>query len=143
MANNEDIDFGGITEALNDKLDRDGRNVDTTSGADIVVEWQAPTAENNYTWYRLYKSGWVEQGGYYLGSTDGWVEQALMIPMSNTFYSVTIERSRKTDTGDPGTGGIDRRCFFTNGYTTTSFKMWGIWATYPCSWEVKGFAAQS
>ena len=30
---------------------------------DIVVKTQLPTAENNYTWYRLYKSGWVEQGG--------------------------------------------------------------------------------
>jgi hypothetical protein len=30
---------------------------------DTVVEYQKPTAENNYTWYRLYASGWVEQGG--------------------------------------------------------------------------------
>ena len=33
------------------------------SGADYVVESQLPTAQNNYTWYRKYKSGWVEQGG--------------------------------------------------------------------------------
>ncbi len=30
---------------------------------DYVVAWQMPTAENNNTWYRKYKSGWVEQGG--------------------------------------------------------------------------------
>lgn len=30
---------------------------------DVVVKTQLPTADNNYTWYRLYKSGWVEQGG--------------------------------------------------------------------------------
>ena len=24
---------------------------------------QLPTAQNNYTWYRKYKSGWVEMGG--------------------------------------------------------------------------------
>ena len=30
---------------------------------DYVVESQLPTAANNYTWYRKYKSGWVEQGG--------------------------------------------------------------------------------
>ncbi len=30
---------------------------------DVVVAWQKPTAENNYTWYRKYASGWVEQGG--------------------------------------------------------------------------------
>ena len=32
-------------------------------GYDYVIESQTPTAENNYTWYRKYKSGWVEQGG--------------------------------------------------------------------------------
>lgn len=30
---------------------------------DYVEQWQNPTEENNYTWYRKYKSGWVEQGG--------------------------------------------------------------------------------
>lgn len=33
------------------------------TGTDYVVAWQMPTAENNYTWYRKYKSGWLEQGG--------------------------------------------------------------------------------
>lgn len=31
--------------------------------SDYVVESQIPTAANNYTWFRKYKSGWVEQGG--------------------------------------------------------------------------------
>ena len=36
----------------------------TTDGMiDYVVESQEPTEANGYTWYRLYKSGWVEQGG--------------------------------------------------------------------------------
>ena len=58
-----DIDFGQLSEALNDKSDRDLRNVDTTAKADAVIDFQVPTAENGYTWYRKYKSGWVEQGG--------------------------------------------------------------------------------
>lgn len=42
-----------------------------TSGLiDYVIESQAPIAENNYTWYRKYKSGWVEQGGYCTGNTS-------------------------------------------------------------------------
>ena len=57
------IELGGITESLNDKTDRDMQNVDTISGADAVIEYQVPTADNGYTWYRKYKSGWVEQGG--------------------------------------------------------------------------------
>lgn len=30
---------------------------------DYVIAMQMPTAANNYTWYRKYKSGWIEQGG--------------------------------------------------------------------------------
>lgn len=36
---------------------------------DVVVAFQIPTAENNYTWYRKYASGWVEQGGRTKSST--------------------------------------------------------------------------
>ncbi len=35
---------------------------DIMNGGDWVIESQMPTAENNYTWYRKYKSGWVEMG---------------------------------------------------------------------------------
>ena len=28
-----------------------------------VIDFQAPTSANNYTWYRKYADGWVEQGG--------------------------------------------------------------------------------
>jgi hypothetical protein len=37
---------------------------------DYVIEWRTPTSANNYTWYRKYKSGWVEQGGIVQGSKD-------------------------------------------------------------------------
>jgi len=134
----DQINVNAIANTLQTKVDLpDGVS---QGQCDFVIARKAPTAQDP-TWYRRYKSGWVEQGGYYIGSTDGWVVQPLLIPMRDTNYSVIIERSRKTDTADPGTGGLDRRCFFTNNYTTTSFNMWGIWATYPCNWEVKGFAA--
>lgn len=43
----------------------------TTDGMiDYVVETQEPTSTNGYTWYRLYKSGWVEQGGIIANLTD-------------------------------------------------------------------------
>lgn len=48
---NLDTTVGGHTTAIN-----------TLNGYDYVVESQLPTADNNYTWYRKYKSGWVEQG---------------------------------------------------------------------------------
>lgn len=58
-----DIDIGQISEALNNKTDRNIRNVDTASKADSVIDFQEPTTGNGYTWYRKYASGWVEQGG--------------------------------------------------------------------------------
>ena len=36
---------------------------------DYVIETQLPTSDNNYTWYRKYASGWVEQGGYVSATT--------------------------------------------------------------------------
>ena len=63
-----DIDVNAIADTLNSKVDlADGAN---QASVDYVVESQYPTAENNYTWYRLYKSGWVEQGGKCSGATS-------------------------------------------------------------------------
>lgn len=47
---------GGVAMARAD-------SVTDMTGTDYVIAWQTPTAENNYTWFRKYKSGWVEQGG--------------------------------------------------------------------------------
>ena len=61
---------------------------------DYVVESQLPTAENNYTWYRKYKSGWVEQGGVWNGNltcaTGQEVVQEIMLPVTmanNKFFA--------------------------------------------------------
>lgn len=35
-----------------------------------LIAYQQPTAQNNYTWYRKYADGWVEQGGIQLGSAN-------------------------------------------------------------------------
>ena len=57
------------------------------SNADYVVESQLPTAENNYTWYRKYKSGWIEQGGKYTTTTQ---DHTIVLPveMSDANYTV-------------------------------------------------------
>ncbi|MDE6481581.1 MAG: hypothetical protein K2L25_02045 [Alphaproteobacteria bacterium] len=51
--------------------------------ADYVIETQTPTAANNYTWYRKYKSGWIEQGGYV--SATGIATVTLPIPLTTLF----------------------------------------------------------
>lgn len=84
----------GLNASLfNGKADLDLNNV--SAGIDFVVESQLPTALNNYTWYRKYKSGWVEQGGQIAQSGDN-VSVTLPVEMANTNYSVvsgTLDRS--------------------------------------------------
>ena len=53
---------------------------------DYVVEWQRPTAENNHTWYRKYKSGWVEQGG--ISNFDTTTQ--LLVSMRDSNYTIQI-----------------------------------------------------
>lgn len=55
---------------------------------DVVVAWQKPTAENGYTWYRKYASGWVEQGGTILDQNAASKSTTVTLPvlMSDTNY---------------------------------------------------------
>ncbi|MFQ6760333.1 MAG: hypothetical protein ACLRFM_02970 [Alphaproteobacteria bacterium] len=56
---------------------------------DYVVASQSPTAENNYTWYRKYKSGWVEQGQKQINCPHNSVQTiTLPIPMMDNTYVV-------------------------------------------------------
>ena len=106
-----------------------------------VIEFQAPTAGNNYTWYRKYADGWVEQGGVFTGLTNGsnsWLNKqvTLLITMADTNYAVL-----SSDCGI-GSGSyihgtkIDNR-------TTTSF-YYGYYngaSDTTVSWQVSGMAA--
>lgn len=87
-----DINIGAISEALNNKVDLPTPIV-PQDAVDYVIEMQRPTATNNYTWYRKYKSGWVEQGGRVpLASGDGttYIATVVMpIVMADTTYSIT------------------------------------------------------
>lgn len=67
--------------------------------ADYVIEYQTPTAENNYNWYRKYKSGWVEQGGRITliipSGTNTVIEQiSLPVEMDSAFYSTNITQEQ-------------------------------------------------
>lgn len=63
-----DTDTKGMR--LHDGSTQGGVQIPTADTADYVVEWQRPTDLNGYTWYRKYKSGWVEQGGRWTGSVS-------------------------------------------------------------------------
>ena len=55
-----------------------------------VIDFQAPTAENNYTWYRKYADGWVEQGGTVENNSSASTTINLPITMSDTHYTVVL-----------------------------------------------------
>ena len=57
-------------------------------GMDYVIESQFPTAENNYTWYRKYKSGWVEQGGFIPSGIGTSNTLTLPVEMADDKYTV-------------------------------------------------------
>lgn len=64
----DDINVNMIADQLSKKVDLpDNKGQD---GIDYVVEWKNPT-ESDPTWYRVYKSGWVEQGGRVFYGTEG------------------------------------------------------------------------
>lgn len=70
---------------IHDGQTQGGIKIPTEQTADYVVDFQVPTAENNYVWYRKYKSGWVEQGGPQ-GTTNTTIN--LPVEMANTNYTV-------------------------------------------------------
>lgn len=139
----ESINLGAMSEALNDKMDRDGLNANINPavgyGVDYVVEWKVPTDEDP-TWYRKYASGWVEQGGINQSGTTRPIVQNLLITMANTNYTIT-----HADCKPSATANMYVTWFYNK--TISSFTYYfngggsGTVADYTLSWEVKGFAA--
>ena len=58
----------------------------TSNISDYVIQSQTPSADNNYNWYRKYKSGWVEQGGVISGRQG---TATLPIKMNSTSYTIS------------------------------------------------------
>ena len=124
-------------------------NLDTrTNGIiDYVIESQNPTAENNYTWYRKYKSGWVEQGGSASVAAVNANEtgtKTITFPVSMVCATSTNYKILITRTGDPGnTFAVTTR---TGTRTSTTFELCyfttvAVANSLTFDWEAKGIAA--
>ena len=106
---------------------------------DPVVAFQVPTADNGYTWYRKYASGWVEQGGEWVHPSPGTaynnVTITLPVVMSGSNYSVIL-----SNTGTNGTAYTKT----VNTRTTTDFICTGAGDVSKYNgfcWAVRGMAA--
>lgn len=155
----EEVNYsvGQLLEAINNKADLDGSNLDNTSfetfinslvdaklgNIDYVIESKVATDEDP-TWYRVYKSGWVEQGG----QTDS------ITASSNANKSITITFNKPfIDTNylvqmtykNGGSGYAGSQCH-ANNLTTTSctLNVWsneGYSATTALFWYACGQSA--
>lgn len=121
-------DFSDLQTVVSGKADLNLQNA--TSENDFVIERQVPTAGNNYTWYRKYRSGWVEQGGYKTNSATS-VSITLPITMSDTNY-VAIGQVVGSNTTNVGTK--------VNNDSTTQITVYAP-AANDIMWLVSGIAA--
>ncbi|MBR2009557.1 MAG: hypothetical protein IJ936_05475, partial [Peptococcaceae bacterium] len=117
-------------------------NVRTMGMTDYVIESQFPTAENNYTWFRKYKSGWVEQGGIKNPVSSTGLIINLPVTMMNSNYTCIISPAgNDNDTEGWSTlqavlcGALSSG--FTYGKSTTSIRL-SCAATVGINWFVAG-----
>lgn len=141
-----DINIGAISEALNNKVDLPTPTV-PQDAVDYVVDTQRPTADNNYTWYRKYKSGWVEQGGC-VGTTSGTNSVTFPIAMTDNNYSIfttgqSSGSSKPSDTSTPNKNTVYSYARIIYNKTTTGFAVGGgnEMNQDGFSWQVSGMAA--
>lgn len=117
----------------------------TNTDIDYVVSTQLPTAENNRTWYRLYKSGWVEQGGF-IPATSGSRNVTITLPieMADNTYNC-----QKTNLGAVNKGDGFGWCWFafqssTESNTSTQIVVSVAANSYVngVNWQVSGMSKQ-
>lgn len=137
---NNNITIGKLTESINNKMDRDGANANTSWI--FVVLKQDPTSSNNYTWYRVYSDGWVEQGQNYVALTSNGQTFTMPIAMVDNKYNIQCTGVSGTTQTSTSTG-IYVSTYDTR--TTTTFSCYSgdddTFNTCYFAWFVSGMAA--
>lgn len=111
-------------------------DISTLQGYDYVVESQLPTAQNNYTWYRKYKSGWVEQGGI-ITETSTVAQKSIVFPveMADANYNLQVTLVTDTNSNSPTYYSVGARTKSATGFTCYAA------ANFTKDWKVCGVAA--
>lgn len=103
-----------------------------------VIAFQIPKSSNNYTWYRKYADGWVEQGGYRVATTNSGEQITLPVEMADAHYLINMTTNNDTS------GGTYHYPVWEN-QTATGFQAelvyQGNWYPGAFYWEVRGMAA--
>lgn len=100
-----DINIGALSEAINDKMDRDLNNRSTDSGLRKLVE----SYVNGTSWYKIFDEiqsdgtvkKWCEQGGRGTKkSSYGYEKITLLVPMLDTNYTLLNCKNSSGNSGD-------------------------------------------
>lgn len=128
-----ELTYDSTTKGLriHDGSTQGGIEIPTANTADFVVESQLPTAENNYTWYRKYKSGWVEQGGNVNGDTSQ--TATFPVEMADTHYTVAYGNM---------SGTYEQVKTFSKTTTNITIKNANGGGTVSTDWQVSGMASE-
>ena len=119
-------------------------NTRTTGLFDYVIETQNPTAENNYTWYRKYKSGGIEQGGEITATSvaDGAGSSGnnsinLPVTMADTHYHIKLQ----TQVGSSGWDYANGVILNSRSTTKLTVKVLAGTGSVNVFWQVSGLIA--
>lgn len=118
-------------EILNNKVD-----IDQLQNYVILSEFQAPTAANNYTWYKRYTNGWIEQGGVVVSGSGTSGTIVLPVQMLNTDY---VWQASVSNNAANNFFILD----WQNSRTTTAIGWYKSADGIPGSWQVSGMAASN
>lgn len=126
----------GLNSSLfNGKVDLDGNNATFPH----IIEKQDPTSDNDYTWYRKYSDGWVEQGGrtssvYAASGTT----QTLPIEMTDTNYQVMVTQLTPRRDGIATAAAVGGYAYSTTAVYVCARPYSGFSESTYLSWEVRG-----
>lgn len=116
-------------------------NNKTAGVIDYVISSQEPTSSNNYTWYRKYKSGWVEQGGIVsINAADSTII-ALPIPMADTNYQVMAMNEPTDSINAWGWVFTKKNSKTTTGFALSSRYGSGQEVALQAHWQASGISA--
>ena len=105
---------------------------------DYVVEWQKPTERNGYTWYRLYASGWIIQGGYLVGGSSNVYTVTLPKIMKDSNYTVISTLRSNTISGGGGSWSNSNALSSSQIQIVEDYK--DTWVGQGSYWVVYGYA---
>lgn len=99
-----------------------------SGGGHEVIAFQAPTADNDYTWYRKYADGWVEQGGkVQLNGAISATNKRVTFPVvmaTDDYFAIASQDANTPYTSFVGWQSTTGMSVGTNGASTTGITTW-------------------